>query len=761
MNAATSRVGNTCVGALAAKDGRVTKTLKRLTGRIMDRVRRIVSVPEPLGQDAQRADRQIALNRTLFAIAAVSYSSYLGVTGKIDGPGTIAISAGYLIVAVGIVIALRRIRLSVLMRHGALLFDISCLTGTFLTSGAYAVPAFTLYVWLQLGYGFRHGIYYGRLAAALNVIGVSLVVSKFSSVQEQPGMVVLLYGIILVVPLYVELLLRQKLTILEHQRDTNRAKALMLAGFCHELRTPLLGILDAMHQLERTRPTINQVDLIGSARTTALALSAELDDFLDASRIDAGRVSRAAELISVRTIVGQALSFALPSAQAKGLRLAWHISTEVPEQLEFDGKTLLKILMNLLNNAVRFTAAGSVLLSVDVASSWPHVLQVEITDTGIGIAPGVRERIFEGFMQENPAVLASFGGAGLGLSVARQLTILLGGKIGVRKRVERGSTFFLEFPLPWDRVHTPVEALPQRIGLLLLSAQSVHRDALATRLRRLGVEVLTTDRTDGIGAALLGASGEVTRYLVVVDGREGDPVEIADILRDDATVAAVPRILLVPAGKPLTVQERRRYVTAFAASSTDDIIRTAIRLASHGTHAASQTPEEANPKAGLRIIVAAASESVRTTVRDQLETAGHTIVAVSDDDGLLEQFANETFDAVILDVQLPERDGFDTAKMIRYFGGGTLDLPIIGITGSLTPTLLDEARAAGMTDLLCHPITPQRLTAALGNGSGIVLQPTGLERETTRVEAIDSHPRFRAAKAWPLLNGGLHPHARK
>ena len=736
----------------------MTNALGSLTGSMMHHVRQIVRVPEPIGQDARRADRQIAFNRTLFGIAFSLYSAYLEDTGKIDGPGTMAVSVGYLTVALGILIALSRSKLSVLMRHGTLLFDISCLTGTFLTAGEYAVPGFTCYVWLQLGYGFRHGIYYGRLAAALNVIGVSIVVSRVPSLGDQTGIVVLLYGIILVVPLYFELLLRQKLTILEHQRESNRAKAVMLAEFCHELRTPLIAILDATQQMEKTRPTINQIELIGSVRTTALALTTELDDFLDASRIDAGRVDRAAGLMSVRTLVGQALGFTLPSAQAKGLRLTWHISTQVPEQFEFDGKTLLKIVVNLLNNAVRFTAAGSILLNVDVSSGWPYMLRVEITDTGIGVAHGARERIFESFMQENPAILASHGGAGLGLWVARQLTSLLGGQIGIRSRVKRGSTFWLELPLPWETIRKPAETLSQRIGLLLLSAQSVDRDALANRLHRLGIEVLTTDRTDGVGAALLGASDEMTHFVAVVDGREGDPVEIADILRDDPAVAAIPRILLMPAGKPLTVQERRRYVTAFAAESTDDVIRTAIRLATNETDAASETPEisaPADPRAKLRIIVAAESDSVRMIVRDQLETAGHSIVAVSTGDEVLEQFASETFDAAILDVQDPEQDGFDTAKLIRYISSENYDLPIIGITDSLTPALLDEARAVGMTDLLSYPITLERLKAALENVSAGILPPTEPEAEMTGVEAIESHPKFRVGRVAPLLNSDL------
>lgn len=745
------------------------KAALRGTGRLWRRIRTCWRLPSFHAHDRSVADREIAVNRVLIGCGAAAYGLFLTATGRLESDATLALNVAYLAVA-AVVLArcLRGSGLSSVGRLSLLGFDVGVLSATFMTAGRFAGPAYLLYIWLILGYGFRHGIRYLRTASLLSLMGFGAMVAASRHWSEQPHLVAGLVGTLLVIPLYVELLLRKLIREMERAQDANHAKALMLAGLGHELRTPLAVIAGVADRLSRTRLDLEQAEMVASVRTAARSLSAELDSFLDVSRLEAGKMSVSAAAFSVLEATREALRLVAGEARAKGLLLGWHVTTRVPSHVRMDRRHLLKIMTNLAMNAVRFTGAGSVLVTVDAGrdAAGSPTLRVEVSDTGIGIRHDAREKIFESFTQASPEILHIYGGAGLGLSVARQLVELHGGRIGVDSKPGKGSRFWFEIPAPPARPDPAPGDRPRRLGVVVLSQDTRGLHVFAERVARLGAKPFLVDRFERLNAAVSGDTGDFDRIVVVVDGRDVDAVEVAHTLRNAEALGRVPLVLLSakPGLPPLAV--RRHYVTSIGVASSDEDISAALRLAgSRGELEMEQDPDRV-PSAtaaapvpadgALRVLVADDSLSNRVVLKRMLEAAGHTCATVENGEQVLVAVADGSYDAVLMDTDMPAMDGYDAAQTVRFIGAGFERLPIVGMTDEATPETARRCAEAGMARFLVRPINPEALLSALRE----VAPDRGKDASQTAptgasVAPIASHPLYRPGLGPPLKDAGF------
>ena len=260
-----------------------------------------------------------------------------------------------------------------------------------------------------------------------------------------------------IVPLYATSLMRQLHSAVNRANEANRAKSNFLANMSHELRTPLNGVIGVSDLLAETKLDKEQQEFAQIIRASANTLLELIDNVLDISRIEAGRIVTTDEDFDLHRLVNGTVAMMQTLAQGKGMVLAAHIAPQTPFHLHGDARHLRQILINLIGNAIKFTEQGRIDVYVrPVGQGRPQRLRFEVVDTGIGIPEAAQARIFDSFTQADPSVTRRFGGSGLGTTIAKQLVETLGGQIGLHSREGEGTTFWFELPFALQTAPTRI-----------------------------------------------------------------------------------------------------------------------------------------------------------------------------------------------------------------------------------------------------------------------------------------------------------------
>ena len=513
----------------------------------------------------------------------------------------------------------------------------------------------------------------------------------------------------------------------------SRAKSDFLARMSHEIRTPMNGILGMADLLQHSQSLDERqrryAVVIHQSGNVLLQL---INDVLDFSKIEAGKLELDKGRFCIREMVEDALEILAERAQSKGLELLCDIPLQIDTVTFGDCLRLRQVIINLLGNAVKFTERGDITIRVSREDTGIEqaAFTFEVIDTGIGIAEKDYGAIFESFAQADGSTTRRYGGTGLGLAISKQLVELMSGTIGVRSVLGQGSTFHFTVPLAVDRTAEREKSPPvlAESHILVVDKSSAVRRMLMQHLRSWGALPLecssATEALDRLGKSF---PGEVD--LIVLDAALPG-ISAVDMVRRARAIGAFGEtpILLLHTGSD--VPPEARGVAGPVAWQSKPIRRAQLERAltrlMHGEPvSAAKRPEEAAPgpapastvrRSRIRNVLIVEDNSVNQEVaRAMLESLGIDVAAASGGVDALTRLKSGHFDAVLMDCQMPELDGYATTRQFRDWEleQGRAHTPIIALTANALPGDAEKCFAAGMDQYLSKPFTVEQLHAIL------------------------------------------------
>ncbi len=511
----------------------------------------------------------------------------------------------------------------------------------------------------------------------------------------------------------------------------NRAKSEFLANVSHEVRTPLNGVIGTAELLANTVLTQAQRNHVRVIDESAEALLVILNDILDFSKIETGKVELERQSFHLRDHLGNILKSLATRVGDKHLELIADVSTDVPGRLIGDPGRLRQVLFNLAGNAVKFTDAGEVVVRVrrEASTGGDVILCFEVSDTGIGIPKDKQDVIFEEFVQADASTTRRYGGTGLGLAIASRLIRAMGGQISVSSEVGRGSTF--RFTIRFDPVDVaggePAGTVVALTGLrtLVVDDNATNRKVLAEMVRSWELRVHTAPSVESALEYLRQAAQQGDPFRLVlsdVQMPEADGVDLALALKRDSTLGAPTTILLTSAGH---FGDQTRLEGASVAACLMKPVRHSelfdtIQAVMEATPAPAQTStvQEATLRLEpLRVLIAEDSLANQRLVVGMLEKDAHTATVTNTGAEAVAAFVAEPFDVVLMDLQMPEMDGFEALRAIRRreHETGAPPTSIVALTARATRKDKERCLAAGFDGYLTKPFRSRQLFEAIAD----------------------------------------------
>ena len=568
-----------------------------------------------------------------------------------------------------------------------------------------------VYLFVAFGNGFRYGRKYLFISQALALCGFAsvLVFADYWRGLQTAGWS--LFVALVVLPLYVSTLLRRIHEAQRKAEEANLAKTSFLANMSHEMRTPLNGIVGVADLLRATPLSSQQTELMRLLSHSTTLLRSLVDDVLDISKIEAGRLNIEISDFDLHATLNGLIRLLRPHAESKGIALRAMIDPAIDYTLRGDQHHLRQILLNLLSNAVKFTHRGEIGVDVSLVAETREAMRIrfEVRDTGIGINEEAQARIFDAFVQADDSTTRRFGGTGLGTTIAKQLVELMGGTIGLASKLGQGSTFWFEVPLLKVPSQAAAPSATSTAALVVSSGPDRRLEALVHEA--VGSVESATSPVQAVARLRELKSRGVDVQAVVVSGTPDDAAEMLDELGGAHLDGAVALVYVAPDPALAKQEPKLRRIGGLqivGPESTQRHLRNAIHAATTrdlggGAEVIDLAAVLHQQRQPARILVAEDNATNLAILKQLLESAGHTVLVATDGEQALDLYEAENPELAILDFNMPERNGLEVTAAIRTMEATGARLPIMILSAAVTVEARERARRAGADEFVGKP----------------------------------------------------------